>query len=175
MDGDNKGGEAQVSGFDPAHWDIVKDDQGNVTVSPKQAADGCNGVDVVIGPGNYGPGMEAAAEPAPIVSTRPFPEFGHVLCQVCKRPTNSEVQNDIVDTPYVFLFKGQPRAIICFECYTNGIISGAFHAIGIAALEAGGGEMPLDGERSGAAYIPPVNANDLPPVKSRCEETGLPL
>lgn len=115
-----KCGEASVTGFGEG-WDVVKDAAGNVTVSPKPAADGCNGQDVAIGPGSsVGPGGIAEAS-----STRPIPAFGHVLCQVCKRPTNSEVQNGMVDTPFVFTFNGQPRAIICYECYMRGTLEGA--------------------------------------------------
>lgn len=118
------GGEASATGF-PADWNVVKDEFGNVTVSPPVAADGECGKDVVIGPGSIGPGCDAAGVVAEASSTRPIPEIGHVLCQVCKQPTNSEKQEKISDTPFVFSFNGQPRAIICFECYMNGVIAGA--------------------------------------------------
>lgn len=80
--------------------------------------------------------MPEGAEPTAPASTRPIPVLGHILCQVCHRPTNSEVQNDMVDTPFVFNFKGAPRAIICWECYMNGTIMGAMLALQAPAKEA---------------------------------------
>lgn len=109
-------------------------------------------------------------EPAAVVSTRPIPELGAVLCPVCRRHTNCEVQNDLVDIPYAFYFqKGQEarqyKAVICFECYMNGIIAGAFAAHAAKQVELGT-------EQCGHGY--PVE-ECCRRGESNCEETGLPL
>lgn len=119
------GGEASATGF-PADWNVVKDEHGNVTVSPPAAADGQCGQDVVIGPGSIGPAGVVTEAP----STRPYPLLGRILCQVCKRPTNSEQQVDLVDTPLLITFNNQPRAVMCYECYVGGIFAAA--RIGLA-------------------------------------------
>ncbi len=76
--------------------------------------------------------------------SRPLPWLGHVLCQVCHRPTNSEVQNDMVDSAFVFQFNGIPRAVLCWECYMNGTIMGAMLALQAPAKEQCGHGEPAD-------------------------------
>lgn len=89
------------------------------------------------------PEMAPAVE---LLPTRPIPELGHILCQVCQRPTNSEVRNDLVDIPYAFYFEKEGirsyRAVICFECYMGGVLAGAFAAHAAKQVEMGAGVSP---------------------------------